>query len=298
MEKRFFAAFIITYERTQTLLETIEKIKRQTLPPEKILIVDNSVTDDTFRSITALNDLSLDYHRVGYNSGPAGGAAIGLAYLANEGYEWIFWGDDNDPPRSQDAFKELIQIAKQSTRRVGLVCAYGNNFNRYTGVISTIPTEEIVDEMYVNNTAGGSCIIANAKAITEAGVPNNKLFFGFEDLDFCLKLNRKNYEILVSGRLFRQFRLERSDTKARKKRMVYRDVRTLWREYYSIRNLLYLFLFEYRLYTAALLTFIRFQLKVVFSLRLGFGYFFAYCSIFYRACWHALSAKLGLTIRP
>jgi glycosyltransferase involved in cell wall biosynthesis len=88
-ENKEFAGFIITYERAEIIGETIRKIFEQTLPPEKILIVDNSVSDTTEKVVVGLNDTRLAYHRMGYNAGPAGAAAFALKQLANEGYPWI-----------------------------------------------------------------------------------------------------------------------------------------------------------------------------------------------------------------
>jgi len=47
MEQLKFAGFIMTYERAEILLETIDIIFSQTVTPDKLLIVDNSATNDT-----------------------------------------------------------------------------------------------------------------------------------------------------------------------------------------------------------------------------------------------------------
>ncbi|TAE20248.1 MAG: glycosyltransferase, partial [Bacteroidetes bacterium] len=96
-QSKYLAGFIITYNRVNILPDTVEKILAQSFPPEKLLIVDNSEGTETEEWVKTVPHLPLHYYRVGYNSGPAGGAAIGLQKLAEEGYEWIYWGDDNDP---------------------------------------------------------------------------------------------------------------------------------------------------------------------------------------------------------
>jgi len=43
MANKKFAAFIVTYNRAEILMDTIQKIMSQTLPPEKLLIVEQQM---------------------------------------------------------------------------------------------------------------------------------------------------------------------------------------------------------------------------------------------------------------
>src|SRR5690349_18373259 len=90
-----FAGFIMTYERPGIILDTIGRVLAQTRPPEKLLIVDNSESSETKKLIEHLNDNRIQYFAVGYNAGPAGAAKIGLQKLAEGGFDWIYWGDDD-----------------------------------------------------------------------------------------------------------------------------------------------------------------------------------------------------------
>jgi len=129
-----FAGFIMTFERATILEETLGKIFSQTVSPEKILIVDNSITKDTEELISKLNNPKVIYHKVGYNSGPAGAAKIGLTILASEGYDWIYWGDDDDPPFFNDTFEILLKVAL-SDSKCGCVGSVGQFLNKRTGFI-------------------------------------------------------------------------------------------------------------------------------------------------------------------
>lgn len=95
--KPFFAAFIMTFQRNHTLEETIRIILDQTLPPEKILIVDNDPAESAKSIAQKFSHLPVFYHATGNNSGPAGAAKKGLEILVNEGFKWIAWIDDDDP---------------------------------------------------------------------------------------------------------------------------------------------------------------------------------------------------------
>jgi glycosyltransferase involved in cell wall biosynthesis len=76
-----YSIFIITRNRSNILKSTIEEIFKQTFPPDSLLIIDNSDDEDTQLMYEQTNDSRLQYHKVGYNSGPAGAAAIGIKIL-------------------------------------------------------------------------------------------------------------------------------------------------------------------------------------------------------------------------
>jgi hypothetical protein len=105
----------------------------------------------------------------------------------------------------------------------------GSRFNRNTGLLQRITTDELrkTDYIEVDTIGGGQCKIVNGKSILKGIVTEEKLFFGFEDLDFDLSQKEAGYKILVHSGL--------PNTIARKK-----AESVLWRDYYSIRNALFI----------------------------------------------------------
>jgi len=86
--------------------------------------------------------------------------------------------------------------------------------------------------------AGGMSMLVSSE-LAKAGVfPNEELFFGFEELDFCLKASRRGFSIIVHSGLFLDLRKlhHRTDFE----RPIYKKKINLNREYYSLRNLLYI----------------------------------------------------------
>jgi GT2 family glycosyltransferase len=96
------AAFVMTFDRPQILRHTAETLLAQSRPPEVVLVLDNGSNSETRAVIDGLADDRVRYHSIGGNSGPAGAAAYGLQQLCDEGYDWIYWGDDDDPPKTPD----------------------------------------------------------------------------------------------------------------------------------------------------------------------------------------------------
>lgn len=241
MNNKRFAAFVVTFNRTEILMDTLHKLFAQTLPPEKVVIVDNGSTDETKKKLEELYP-QVEHYRMGYNAGPAGGDKVGLERLAKEGYRWIFWGDDNDPPPANDTCEKLITLAESYGDTCGQVGMVGCRFNKYTGLMQRISSEELRKKPYleVDTIGGGQCKIVNGKSVLDGIITEEKLFFGFEDLDFDLSQKQAGYKILVHCGLFlaerdRFNRHEVSKTVARKK-----DEGVLWRDYYSIRNALFI----------------------------------------------------------
>lgn len=230
-------AFIITYHRPQILLNTIKVVFSQTYPPDFIWIIDNSEDLETDHAVASLLNSRIRYYRMGYNGGPAGAAAKGLELCAKEGVDWIYWGDDNDPPFRQDCFERLLLI-KDVNPFVGVLGCVGQFFDRKKGVIKRVQTRLLEKKEFieVDYVAGGMCMLVSSEVVVKKIFPDPNLFFGFEELDFCLKVSRAGFALVVDCSLFLEARkeLDRLDFK----RPLYQKKKNLIREYYSLRNLL------------------------------------------------------------
>jgi len=148
-------------------------------------IIDNSEGLETDHEIASLLDSRLKYYRIGHNAGPAGGAAKGLELCAAEGLDWIYWGDDNDPPFRWIAFERLLAIRTENPF-VGVLGTVGQFFDRKKGVIKRVQSRllERKDVIEVDYVAGGMCMLVSGEVAREKIAPDVSLFFGFEELDF------------------------------------------------------------------------------------------------------------------
>jgi GT2 family glycosyltransferase len=267
-----FAAFIMTYERADILSDTIGKILSQTFPPEKILVVDNSESMDTSALLARSTDPKIEYLRVGYNAGPAGAAKIGLQRLADEGFDWIYWGDDNDPPRSPLIFEKLLSLTSAQPA-IGALGAVGGRWNKLTGRTRTLSNAELKGLTEVDFIAGGRNFIVSAAPVRNNILPSEDLFFGFEELDFCLKLKAAGYRIFIDGDSLLQSRAQAgkgaSDFRWQGKK--YGTVQPTSRSYYSTRNML-IILKKNHLYLAMIFLIVKTLFKMVFSFKYGLAY--------------------------
>lgn len=244
-----FAGFLITYERPSVIKDTIDKILQQSVAPEKLLIVDNSDSSETERIVSELAYSRIEYSSVGFNAGPAGAAHYGLRKLAEEGYSWIAWSDD-DPPQFEDSFEKVLGTAEHGTN-IGIVGAVGSRFSWSTGMLKRLEDHELKGSVPVDSVAGGMVMVINAEVIKKGVLPNPDLFFGFEELDFCLRTKLAGFEIVVNGELAYRYRqaagrLNMKDSNRYKGWKFSKSKDSLWREYYSIRNFAYLMRYKYK----------------------------------------------------
>lgn len=268
-----FAAFVMTYQRPEILLQTVEALFNQTLPPQKVLIVDNDPARSAHVIFSSLSGFPVAYHAVGYNSGPAGAAGMGLQILSDQGFSWIAWVDDDDPPIFEDSFEILIAIAKEN-EHCGGVGSVGQYFNRKTGLINRVPDQSLLStgNIVVDNIAGNMCKIVNGAMVKQHRLyPDSNLFFGFEELDFDLRVQNAGFKLFVPKELYKRNRVYHNRIGFKLKRGQKKKKSHLWREYYSTRNLLVL-LIKNNLHGALLRNIIRAVSKSVFGFRYGMGY--------------------------
>jgi len=276
MDNHYFAAFIMTFERPRILLCSIEKLIAQKFPPEVILIIDNSSSLETEIIIqqTYGNNKKIVYHRVGYNSGPAGAAKIGLEKLSNLGYRWIYWGDDDNPPRDTFVFEQMfnrIKYIEETNVKIGIIGGKGALFNKLTGVVTSLKNADLKNKEVaeVDYVAGGQTMIVNSEVIKSGILPQEKLFFSFEDLDFCLEVKNNGFKVFVDAKTWYKIRKAYNNVadNYRHKGSSFGKSDKVLRDYYSTRSILYI-LFKNRLIVA-----LAFQLfKSIFKMLLGYKY--------------------------
>jgi GT2 family glycosyltransferase len=294
-----FAAFIMTFERAHLIKETIDNLLEQSHPPEKILIIDNSISTKTQILIQELNNPKLEYFRVGKNSGPAGAAKIGLEKLTEEGFDWIYWGDDDDPPFFKDNFQILLSMAVQLPD-CGCVGAVGQYFNKKNGLIVRVEDHELNKEgaIRVDNIAGNMSKIVNAEVIRKNRVlPDTTLFFGLEELDFDLALAKAGYALYADRQLYKRYRIDSNRLGVKTTRGGKKDSNKLLRDYYSTRNGLFIFR-KNRLNMALIFNLCRAIFKIGMGYKYGANYGKRHSKYIWTGVVHFLQGKKGKFVFP
>jgi len=293
----YFAAFVMTFERTHLINDTIDKLLVQSLPPEKILIIDNSITSKTQEFFSNYKNPKVEYFRVGKNLGPAGAAKIGLERLSQDGFKWIYWGDDDDPPFFKDNFEVLLNLA-DSIPDCGCVGAVGQYFNRKNGLIERVLDEELqkTGELKVDTIAGNMSKIIKADVVLKNKVlPDESLFFGMEELDYDLRMQKAGYNLYVDRSMYLRYRTQSNHLGKNVKRGLKKDSGRMQRDYYSTRNGLFIFK-KNGLILALLINIFRIFYKMITSFKYGSNYGKRYSKYLWKALRHFLKGKKGRVV--
>ena len=285
---------MITYNRPKVLVETLKKLFDQTIAPELIWVIDNSDNLETDHAIASLMNPKVKYYRMGFNAGPAGAAVKGLQLCTEEGLDWILWADDNDPPFFPDTFEKLLSI-RDVNPFCGVIGSVGHFFDRKKGVIKRVQTRllEKKTSIQVDYVAGGMSMMVNSEVVKVGVLPNAELFFGFEELDYCLRVGRRGFSILVHCEVF--LALREKHNRVHFDRPFYRKKNKPVREYYSLRNLLIIS-------DSLTLNSMKGQLikkwlaKIIYGFRYGPSYGFANARMILLAFYHYFRGVKGKTL--
>ncbi len=153
--------------------------------------------------------------------------------------------DDDDPPRRDDLLEVLFAFAldqKRADENLAMVGVVGAPFDARRGRIRRLYDDELRGVVSVDYVGGSQLPLVSVSALNEVGVFREDLFFGFDDLEFGLRLRGANKSVLVNGELAfwareSAGRLGRNVGCTRLTRAV-----ASWRRYYSIRNLIFILL--------------------------------------------------------
>ena len=294
-----FAAFIITKDRPFELIETIKKLFSQSFPPSYILVVDNGAQTESKDRINDLHDKKISHHSIGYNAGPAGGAYWGMKLIFEKGYDWVLWVDDDDPPKFENLIEDLFDIVHHNDNEfLGMVGAVGERFDRKKGTIIRLKDKQLTGYLEVDTISGNMFPLVSKRIFEKGILPNKELFFGFEELDFGLSLKRAGFKILTSGKLHLKHRklagrLNLISNKNQKK--LYSS---LWREYYSARNLAFILFHQEKSVIGTLTCICRNLLKSFVVFRHGFAYGTKASSFILMGLFDGIFSRMHMRVSP
>lgn len=229
---------LVTFQRPALLSDHLKRLSSQTQTLESLVIVDNdanphirSIVDGPIGQAAAC---SVHYLASPGNPGPAGGftAGISVALGFADDDDLIVLLDDNDPPRTDDVFADSLSAYQDlSAHRsdIGGVGSWGAVLHRRGRLRMAVSEEPAL----VHYLAGGACPHYRVSALRGVGGPDPALFFGFEELDLGLALQRSGYSLWSTG-LARAHGWSEAVQPTRASAGV---EAVSWRRYYSIRNL-------------------------------------------------------------
>lgn len=227
-------AFVMTYHREDRLVEHVEALMTQSVAPDRIIVVDNGNSSALAPMLTKFGD-RVEIVTMPWNAGPAGAAAVGLRTLLGTS-EWIYWGDDDQPP-APGAFEALLDIADRE--QAAAVASRGWLWSSRTGALRRAqPSSPSATTMNLDTTAGSMSLLIRSRSVQAIGLPVPEMFWGFEDIEYLLRLRERNLRLVAPPRP--------TNAQAGTSRAAPLEYPALPRTYYSVRNSIYMVVYCYK----------------------------------------------------
>lgn len=180
------AAIVVTYNRFASLIECIDAIRKQTVRPDDIIVVDNGSSDDTPGWLMMQNDLTIITQE---NSGGSGGQKTGIAFAVENGYDWVWCFDDDCYPDKR-ALEQLIPHMKKNDEAVyNSVPLFNDNtfsFFAYGAISYAEMMKKVVNNVYTGFQGGYfyiGCAIPR-RIVYNVGLPIAEMFIRGDEVEY------------------------------------------------------------------------------------------------------------------
>ena len=235
-------AVVVTFNRIELLKVTLEKLKKQSVKLDEIIVVNNASTDSTKEYLDGLDDSNIKVCHLDKNLGGAGGFNYGvnLAYKNQNDLVWIM---DDDTIATEEALEKLVaglNELKLKGKNVGFV-ASNVLFKDNKPCLMNIPK---VHEEW-NELAGENLIkleytsfvsvLITKEAIEKSGLPISDFFIWGDDVEYTSRIG-KNFEgYMVSNSIVHHYMNENNSAD-----IIKTEPERVTRYFYEYRNKYYI----------------------------------------------------------
>lgn len=187
------AAVVVTYNRKALLRECLEALLNQSVPPERIYVMDNASTDGTAAIIP--DDERVTYLRLEHNLGGAYGFARGVERALEGDHEFLWLMDDDCRPEP-DALERLLHHRDGDEVRCSAVLArdgtydlgHRRRFDRRRLTEHDLPARVYQAPSVPIDIFTFVGVLIPAQAARQAGLPVDNYFFMYDDSEYALRL--------------------------------------------------------------------------------------------------------------
>lgn len=190
-------AIVVAYNRRSLLAEVLDALAAQTVPPTRVLVVDNASADGS-AELAEAHPIGATVLHVARNTGGAGGFAIGIAVAAEDTETEAFWLMDDDTVPSPTALAELLAVRAALPRtpavlgsRVVWTDGSDHPMNRPRRRPGA-PRSALEDTLGVAPVRSSSFVsmLVDASAARETALPLADYFIWNDDFEYSTRLLR------------------------------------------------------------------------------------------------------------
>lgn len=230
----------VTFNDYDYLEKSLSALRKQTIPIEKIVVVDNCSSEENRQKLQLQQNEQIDVLWLSENKGGAGGFEEGMRY-AQERYapDW-YWLMDADAYPKEDCAEKLL-AHKAYCDDIGILAPliYGTDLREYQlyhhkrmsrflyrDIQMYHSYEEIPDVSFIEADAFVGPMISK-RAVEDVGIANGGLFIYGDDVEYTYRVYQKYKVLLVRAAV-----------------MMHRDQpvngaqnpNNWWKDYYIFRN--------------------------------------------------------------
>lgn len=243
MEKRV-AIILVNYNGALDTLECIESINRMSYKAFRIIVVDNSSTDNSLKILTQnKEELAFELIALPENMGFSAGNNAGIRKAIESGVQFILLLN-NDTIVDTDFLSNLMREAESSvdTSAVTGTIYYASNkselwyaageFNPLLAKVTQIHRKckngKLPENSIDVSFASGCCLCVPVSIIKRIGLLDESYFMYEEDVDYCHRLIQNSFKIRYVPDATLYHKVSSSTTKTKKISAI--------TQYYMVRN--------------------------------------------------------------
>ena len=223
MEK--ITAIVVTYNRADQLMECLAAIRRQTLVPTELVIIDNHSTSETYRNllkggyietspaenpaenqilVSALTshadpgkEISVIYVRKAVNDGGAGGFYEGMKQAYERGADWLWMMDDDGVP-ANNQLEILLQQSLNNNLQFSnaLVISIDDSDLLAFGLKGSNVTSEVTSKEILHGVAAAfNGTFLSRNVIDSVGFIKKEMFIWGDETEYTNRVRKNNFAI-------------------------------------------------------------------------------------------------------
>lgn len=234
-----YASVVVTFNRKEMLVKSLERFLNQDSKPQRIIVVDNASTDGTDQLMQEKygDNPVIKYVRLAKNVGGAGGFNHGLHEAVKENVDWISIADD-DALFNQDFFTKIEKATEKypDVQAFSGTVIHGQDIteimqrrritNWHTLSFEAVPESEYNHDFeYDLFTFVG--VVFKKELIKKIGFPEEDFFIWHERTEYSIRVRKHTRVINVSAAQIYHQNVIGDDAFA---------WAPTWKEYYGIRN--------------------------------------------------------------
>lgn len=189
------AAVVVTFNRYDVLLETMQTVYEQTRPPDSILVVDNASPDRTAERLVAAHPM-VKVLRMTDNAGPGAALSAGMRMALAQGAA-VFWLVEDDTLYSSDYLERGVHTL-DANPDLAIVGARGWLMKR--GRWRFLDTRLSVGIVRgALPTLDGALV--TCAAVWRHGFPREDYFMMVQDIEYSLRISKAGSAVAIDPML-------------------------------------------------------------------------------------------------